>query len=90
MIVDLPAPVEPTIATFSPGLTEKFIPFKTSSFSVYEKNKFFISIEPLIFNFSVLPFLIFLFSFSIILKTLFAATIPICKVLNLSAICLKG
>ena len=41
MIVDLPAPVDPTIATFSPGLAEKFIPFKTSSLLLPEPNPFF-------------------------------------------------
>jgi hypothetical protein len=31
MIVDLPAPVAPTIATVCPSFTSKEMPFKTSS-----------------------------------------------------------
>ena len=36
-MVDLPAPVEPTMATVSPGLTLKEIPLITGLLSKYEK-----------------------------------------------------
>ena len=90
MIVDFPAPVDPTIAIVSPALTSKEIPCNTSSSSIYPKWTSVNLIVPCILAFSIVPSLGILLSVSKILKTLFAATIPICSVLNLSAMWRKG
>ena len=78
-IVDLPAPVLPTIPTFMPGSTLKLKSFSTVSvLGLYFKDTFLNSISPLYGQFKLTPYLVFdLFSYimSVILNALVAATI---------------
>ena len=46
IIDDFPAPVRPTIPSFSPGSTVRFTPFSTSGPSRYRNATSFISIRP--------------------------------------------
>ena len=89
-IVDFPAPVEPTIAIVSPADTLKDTPFKTGSFSTYENLTSLNPKSPFIFSIVPSPWSWIFDVVSITLKTLSAATIPICRVLNLLAIWLRG
>ena len=90
VIVVFPAPVAPTIAMVSPSFTSKLMPCKISSPATYSKRTSSNLILPFTSFNSFSPPVSVSVSVSKIANTRSEAIMPICKVLNLSAICLIG